>query len=97
MNKTLSNVILRVGNAAGILCIVFGPMSAARTYSSLYSLATTGLAPTGVSLADHPATIHTQLLVILLGFLLLELSDLFRRRYMRSNKSFKPTPLRGAA
>ena len=97
MAKTSANIIRRVVNAAGILCIVSGSMSATRAYSSLYAIAKTGSSPAGIHLADLPATIHTPLFTILLGFLLLELAELIWRRYMRSNNSFKPKPLRGSA
>src|SRR3546814_18122753 len=97
MTKTFASIVRRLVNAAGILCIVFGAMSAARTYSSLYAIATTGSAPTGVRLTDLPATIHTPLFTVLLGFLLLELGDLVWRRYMRPNNSFKPNQNQGGA
>ena len=97
MTKIFANVLRRLANGAGILCIAFGAISAARAYSSLYAIATSGSAPTGVRLADLPATIQMQLFTILLGFLLLELADLIWRRHMRSNNSFKPNPHRGGA
>ena len=91
MSKHFANILRRFVNAAGILCIVFGGISASRTYASLYAIANTGSAPTGIRLGELPATIQTQLFTIVLGFLLLELAELAWRRFMRSNFSSKPT------
>ncbi|WP_368566291.1 hypothetical protein [Pseudoxanthomonas sp. UTMC 1351] len=96
MTNITANVIRRLTNATGILCIVYGAMSAARTYSSLHAIAVTGTSPTGVTLTDLPASIETQLFTILLGFLLLELAELLWRRYLRSNNSSSRTHIRAA-
>ena len=95
MKNSFANVLRRLLNAAGMLCLVYGGISAGHAYSALHAIASTGSAPTGIRLSGLPATIDVQLFTMFLGFLLFELAELIWRHHMRSNNSFKPNLLRG--